>query len=153
MIGSTIKHNPRKVIAVLRFRDLVAPTDGVTLYQLSVRTGRMNRDLGVVATPDNTRGQHELSKTSGRTVRCRGLSHHIDYTANTVTMSVPRACLGHPRRVSAGVGVLRMSGVALSDSLDTTDPTAPAIIEMFADDAHSPTVADNLVFSPRLRRG
>ncbi len=56
VIGSTIKHNPRKVIATMRFRDLVVPTDDLNVFVLSVRTNKLNRDLTVFATPDNTRG-------------------------------------------------------------------------------------------------
>ena len=153
VISSTVKHNPRKVIATMRFRDLVAPTEDIDLFVMSVRTGKLNRDLAVAATPDDVRGQHRLSRTNGDDVRCRGLSHRIDYTANTVTMSVPRACLGRPSRISAGVGAVRTNLASLTNAMDDPDPSTPAIIEQYLDDAHSSGVGDDLVFSPRLRRG
>ena len=32
-------------------------------------------------------------------IRCAGFDHTIDYTANTVQLSVPRSCVGNPRWV------------------------------------------------------
>ena len=158
VIGSTIKHNPRKVIATMRFRDLVAPTSDLDAYVLSIKTNRLNRDLTVVATSDAPRGERQFSRPNGRDVRCRGLSHHIDYTANTVTMSVPRSCLGKPRWVKAGAASIRIAnwddvlepvntGEAPSDTPDA------AVITQYLDDAHGGAIGDNIKYSPRLRRG
>ena len=43
------------------------------------------------------------AKTGPAPVTCGGLSHAVDYTANTVSMSIPRTCLGSPTWVEANV--------------------------------------------------
>ncbi len=87
-------------------------------------------------------------------MKCRGLSHHIDYTANTVTMSVPRSCLGRPGWIKAGAASVRLAGMGdVVDGSNADQAPDPAVIEQYVDDAHAGKLGDNIKYSPRLRRG
>ena len=181
VISSTIKHNPRKVIATLRFRDLATTPEDLDIYGISLRTDKLNRDLSVIAADGLERGEHELDRPNGDTVRCRGVSHRIDYTANTVTMVVPRSCLGRPRWVKAGAfaarvptlddaafsrssrasGLARVTGGAHLSRLaraagstpDASGSAEPSVYHLYVDDALSKTVGEDVTYGPRLRRG
>jgi len=180
VISSTIKHNPRKVIATLRFRDLAVTHEDLTIFAMSIRTDKGNRDMTVAAMKGHERGVRDFSRPDGHSVRCRGASHHIDYAAHTVSVVVPRSCLGRPRWVKVSAGAVRVPsdlGVVLTRTSRTSGGASPARLaaaardalaarsarvgaapapEVFvahADDALSTTAGENLTYSPRLRRG
>lgn len=131
----TIAHRARQVTVRLRLRDLArtGQAEGVMVY---LRTNEhVRREVDVFAGPGAWRGQVDFSSPH-RSLSCKGLTHHLDYDQNVVTVTVPRACLSRPRWVQAGVGAVKM-----------TASTA------YADDAQSATVGNNPVWSPRIRRG
>lgn len=145
VIGSTVKHNPRKVITTLTFRELTV-TDDLSQFIVGIRSSnKVNRFVVVTADSDHPRGVQQFVKTNGRKASCRGLSHAVDYTANTVTITVPRACLSRPRWVSVG---------AASERIAADDATTPSdTIDAYIDDAHRTGLGDDITYSPRLRRG
>jgi hypothetical protein len=131
----TVAHRARKVSVRLRLRDLTrtGQMEGVVIY---LRTNEhVRREVDVVAGPGGWRGQANFSSPR-RSLRCKGLAHHLDYDQNVVTVTVPRSCLSRPRWVQAGVGAVKL-----------TDSTA------YVDDAQSQTVGNYPVWSPRIRRG
>ena len=146
VIGSTVKHNPRKVITTLTFRELTVTDDQSQFVVLIRSSSNVNRIVAVTADRDHARGVQQIARLkNGRKVSCRGLSHSIDYTANTVTITVPRRCLDRPRWVSVA---------AVSERFAADDATTPSdTFEAYLDDAHHTGLGDNAVYSPRLRRG
>ena len=80
----------------------------------------------------------------GEAVDCGGLRSKVDLRTDTLTTSLPTACLGTPRWVQVGVG-------AVGVDLDAEDPD---LIGPYADDAHRDgTVRDALAKGPKVRRG
>ncbi len=80
----------------------------------------------------------------GRTVECGGLKSKVDRGADTLTTSLPTACLDAPRWVQVGVGVIGIAG----------DQDQPELTAVYADDAHRDgTVGDTLAKGPKVRRG
>ena len=80
----------------------------------------------------------------GETADCGGLRSKVDLGADTLTTSLPTACLGTPRWVQVGVG-------AVGVDLDVEDPD---LIAPYADDAHRDgSVRDALAKGPKVRRG
>jgi hypothetical protein len=114
VVSTVIRHNARRVNILVTYNDLQKQPD-VSIS--SVVTLRFNegprRSVFVDAWPGAWKGSSSVfklnAKTGGAPVSCDGLSHVIDFTANTVAMSVPRSCLGSPTWLEANV-VTRSSG-------------------------------------------
>jgi hypothetical protein len=70
-------------------------------------------------------------------VNCPGLEARMNYTDNTVGVSIPRSCLGSPQWVQVGLGMI------------TSRPHAVG----YTDDALTSAPAGNAKHSPRIRRG
>jgi hypothetical protein len=124
-----------RVGAQVRFADL-QKTGDFRADVLRIHTNEnVNRTVMISAGPGNWRGSVDLTKANGDTVPCR-VAHSIDYTANVVTVRVPRSCLSRPRWVSMGFGSLTSDG----------DDTGT----MYLDDALAPGVADELTLSRHI---
>lgn len=134
-------HRARRVNVWARYRDLTA--SGTRLHQVRYVTNEGVRRHLTLATYNGRVIVRELSRDSdGRKVACTGIRHSIDYTANTVSISVPRACMSAPRNVRVGFGSYAFRNIE--------DPTTGG----WYDDALAtgPTPGD-LVLGPVLRRG
>lgn len=141
--STTFSHQPRRVVATMRYRELTRRVD--MLHGFAFRTNKkVLREVTVTASAKTPRGRHRIENRKTRKVRCRGLQHRIDYAANTVRVSVPRACLERPSWIQGGAASIRVD----ASRLDSAE-----IIDLFGDDAHSPKMRDNVAFGPRLRRG
>lgn len=70
-------------------------------------------------------------------IRCSGMEWAIDRERATVAVSIPRSCIGRPRWVRVGIGVV-----------STVEPGAG-----YADDALRSGIGPGLRRSPRLYRG
>lgn len=131
VVRTTISHTRTKVVIRIRMR---AVPRGDWAAFAEVRTPRTSFDLTQVKIDGGRFFQ--VSKTNGgRPVRCAAKSSRIDRTA--LVLTVARSCLGNPRTVRAGAGVVVFEG----------EDTA------YGDDALRRAIGDDLRLSPRIRRG
>jgi hypothetical protein len=105
VLSTVVTHTGRRVNATLTYTDLAkegARPSAVVLMRFDSGPQR----FAVVDTSGSWKGKDVLvknGKNSGGPVACAGFTHEIDYTANTIVMSVPRSCLGSPTWVEASV--------------------------------------------------
>jgi hypothetical protein len=102
---TVIKYANGKVTVKATYADLDMSTNR---FQLGLRL-RTNEGLKRVAVVDTAMSQdwagvHAFGKPNGDELKCTGLSHVIDYDADTVRLVVPGSCLSKPRWVQAYVG-------------------------------------------------
>lgn len=134
-----VDHRARTVVVTARFGDLAR---SARIYQggvLELRTADRTRVLTIDVEPGGPgQGRVEFTNRNGRPVSCDGLARRIDWSTNTVRMTVPRACLGNPRWVRAGYGYYRMN----------------QDLVIWMDEAHrNGTVSGSLALGPRVHRG
>jgi hypothetical protein len=131
-----VKHTAKAVVAKATYTDL-ARSGHQFMYALRLRTNEgVKRDVNVDTLFSGWKGNVTLSKANGSEVRCRGLSHAIDYAADTVTVSVPRRCLSAPRWVQAFTAAIGFS--------ETGD--------FYIDHGHRADMVEKVTWSPRIRR-
>lgn len=103
---SVIRHGASKVRVKLAFRDLAKTGHLVGLVSVRSNKGRSAaRDITIVAGPGAYGGRVHVENANGKTVTCR-TTRTIDYVANTLVLEVPRRCLGYPRWIRVGIGVI-----------------------------------------------
>ena len=93
-VAGTARHRARAVTASLTFLDLrrVQSKD----FDVRVRTGAGTYRAIVSTDAEHPEGRHRLIDRSESRVACPGLTHEVDYGADTVRVRVPRTCLGSP---------------------------------------------------------
>jgi hypothetical protein len=132
-----VKHTARSVVAKASYTDL-ARSGHQFMYALRLRTNEgVKRDVNVDTLFSGWKGNVTLSKPNGNEVRCRGLSHAIDYAADTVRVTVPRRCLSAPRWVQAFTAAIGFS--------ETGD--------FYIDHGHRADMVEKVTWSARIRRG
>lgn len=96
---TVVKHSANRITITATFADLKAKD---ARYGLVDRL-RFDHGPKVVADVDANgkwKGQAYLfTDHSGEQITCAGLTHAIDYSADTVEVSIPRACVGKPKWV------------------------------------------------------
>ncbi|MGN6577260.1 MAG: hypothetical protein ACTHKG_16425 [Nocardioides sp.] len=132
-----VKHKGRVVVAKASYTDLVRSGQQF-MYALRLRTNEgLKRDVNVDTMFTGPKGEVSLSRPNGNEVTCRGLSHDIDYAADTVTVRVPRSCLSAPRWVQVFTAAIGFS--------DTGD--------FYIDHGHMADMKEKVVWSDRIRKG
>ncbi len=113
---TVIRYSSGKLKVKATFVDLDRSTNRFQLG-LRLRTNEGLKRLAVVdaAVSQDWDGVHALGKPNGDELKCAGLSHAIDYDANTVKLVVPASCLSKPRWVQAYIGA---DGYATTASVD-----------------------------------
>lgn len=144
-----ISHGPRRVSVAMRFTDLTK-TATKTAYEVEVRTNEhLLRTVDLEAGPQTWRGRQSFSSSRGA-LRCKGLTHSIDYDTNVVSISIPRYCLSTPRWV-------KVAAMAADEVVATTSPTdgsQPTTTDTgYLDDAQNSTFGLNETWSPRIHKG
>ena len=82
----------------------------------------------------------------GRSVECPRLRAVGDRAAARATVTIPASCLGDPRWVQVGVGVVELT--------TRTTPEGVEEVVVLADDAHrAGEVRDRIALGPKVRRG
>lgn len=99
-----VVHSDRTVKITLRFRDLSA-AGFEQVHEFAIASPNRNRLVYVVAYPGHWGGKATMRTPHGKKVSC-SLHHRIDYGHNTVTVKVPRSCLGRPKVVKVGAATL-----------------------------------------------
>jgi hypothetical protein len=113
VIASTVKHKRTKIIAQMAYRDL-ANVDGVNGHVFLIKSNKLTRVVTVVSLP-NVPSRVVVTKPSGKKVSCKA-KRYLDYSLKTVTVKVPRSCLGNPRWVKVGMASVFMTGLTSSDT-------------------------------------
>ena len=136
-----VRHTARRIVVTTTYADL--QKQEITLAASS----RMRFDDGpavgmMVDTWQKWSGETVLYKQSGMPIKCAGFDHAIDYTANTVQLSVPRSCVGDPRWV-------QVNYVGLGN---VEDPESASGYRNYEDSAHHAGSGWN-GWSNRVRKG
>lgn len=134
---TVLKHTATRLVLTARYADLDRSTNRFFLFA-EVRTNEGVRRDVVIDTSMRWGGTAFIMGRRGD-VRCPGLSHQIDYTADTATVSVPRSCLSKPRWVQGRIGALGF-------------PEQSEGNEVFLDSGSDET-ADEPSWTARIRRG
>lgn len=134
---TVVKHTRRGLQVTVVARDLSPTGELETL--VAVQTNHGYRRLELLATPGHYAGKLVVRTGSGQKVSCGRASAKISYTANTEVIKVPSRCLGKPRWVRVGIGM-----VTSPDNFHSG----------FADDArtHGTVSGEDPVLSPRIYR-
>jgi hypothetical protein len=117
---------------------LIAEPAHAQRLQWGDRTGDvwLENDRASTTNPGDWRGTADLIGPAFQPVPC-GLSSRIDYSANTMRIGIPTACMKNPRWVKVRFGSIHSFFHAM---------------KIYLDDAASPEVG-SLAWSPRIRRG
>lgn len=93
---TVIKHSATKITITATFDELKAKDARYGLVD-KLRFDHGPKVVADVDTNGKWKGQAFLyTDRSGAQIDCAGLTHAIDYTANTVEISIPRSCVGKP---------------------------------------------------------
>jgi len=125
LVKTVVNHTAKRVVVKAKYTDLrkTADTFGF-IYYLRTNEG-VRRGVDVLAGPGHRRGVSELTKgRADKKVACAGLTHAVDYTANTVTLSVPRSCLSNPRWVQVQPGAVTLSSSDFAFTIDDAQSTS-----------------------------
>lgn len=139
IVTTVFQHSGRRISVRVTFTDLQKTGSMRGDFLRLVTNEGVRREVSLYAGPQHWGGQAEMTRPNGRHVRCR-IAHDIDYSANVVTLSFPRACVSKPRWVRLGLGSMWLDNGS----------------KVYADDAQRTGGAieeSNLTLSPRLRRG
>ena len=139
VVRTTVAHGETRLRVDVRFRAL--ERDPFHFTVIRVRTPAGPYDLMV----ERLGGAPITSLGRGdRDVECRGLKAKVDLGSDTVTASLPTACVGAPRWVKVGVGAVAVAG----------DQAQPDLAAAYADDAHRVgEIRERIAFGPKVRRG
>lgn len=139
IVRTRLTHGYRSVQAFTSYADVSAA--GTKAYGVRIITNEgMRRHYTLIAHGSTVLGSVFERDSDGKKFACSGIKHAIDYTANTVTISIPRSCLSYPSTVRMGYG----SADLTSDSTLYSDDALRSGV--FPGDA-------DFVVGPRLARG
>jgi hypothetical protein len=97
LIGVTVTHGTKKVRAVASYVDLQKTGEGFG-FSLQIQHGNDYFYEGADAAAGYWRGRPSFSSGQSN-AGCKGDTVDIDYDANTISVSVPRTCIGKPNYI------------------------------------------------------
>lgn len=103
-----VVHRHRAVTVRLTFAELRRRGEWAHEFALRRKTGRMYAQ--VESTGRHPAGRHHLWQRDGDRLVCHAMSHAIDYAEDTVTLRIPRICIGVPRWVRLRSYVVHEAG-------------------------------------------
>lgn len=132
-----VDHTTKKLTVKTHFTTLTKP-NGDGAYAFNIATNEDN--VYAVFTGAGGKGNGKsliLDKKKGKYFTCLGLKTHVDYTADTIGVEIPRLCLSNPYWVVIG-------------SLGYSRPTTASGLDAYRD-----AMNDGLAFkrTPKLVRG
>ena len=131
--GISASHRKKVVVVSVRLRELSRRPE-LSATQLRLNSNKGRRDVTVVPIPGTSRSVAEVQGPRG-TVKCK-VNSKVSFVNNSVRVAVPRKCLGNPRWVRVGAGIISVE-----------EPN------YFLDDAYRNVgVGDELRLGPRLTR-
>lgn len=101
-----VVHGAERVVVTIGVRDLRPGPKGVFVEYRTDEPGRFKAELVRLDDYETFRLTHR-----GEPVACDGLREKRDTQADTVRISVPRACLGTPETVRVGGGMFTQASV------------------------------------------
>lgn len=131
LVRTVVKHTATSVVVRGTFAELTK-TGRNTIFYVRLRTNEgLRRDTGVDTLSSNAGTQHFTKPNGDSNLPCKGLTHSVDYVANQMTVTIPRACLSKPRWVQfvSGAASISADGDAVVDNgqdATSNDPTSPA---------------------------
>lgn len=128
-------HDDRAVIVFAKYRALARSGNVRLDFARIVTSAGWKRDVTIIAGAGWWGGDATLSRPDGTAEDCT-LTHKLDYDDESVTVGIPRGCLGNPGWVRAGLGSIWMNE-------DIT----------YVDEALTSTVNDLPKPTPRIARG
>ena len=126
VLNTTLTHGTRRVSIRVEYADLDFAEGGTELYVQMVTNEGVRRNLDLTAF-DTSVGEAQMYRGE-RPIRC-AIRHSIDYAANVIRLSFPRACASFPRWVRFRVASLAWDdgdGIFMDDALldrSVTDDT------------------------------
>ena len=96
IVSSQVKHKARAVILTMHLQQLTAGQ--TALHWFGIKTGKMTRVVLFQTDATHPAGQAALFKLPAKRVACH-VGHSVDYATHTVSVKVPRSCLGKPKWV------------------------------------------------------
>jgi hypothetical protein len=157
VVQTTIDHAEKRLTLTVQFRDLVDTEEHSVEFRIFTRKARYDLTAGM----SDGRAVAQLSPGRASTVvvddggtisvgpdpkPCRTVRARYDLAADTLTASVPTACLGAPKWVQVAAGVSRFKVTPLDDG--------SVNLAGYIDDAFRGGVSfESLGRSPKVRRG
>jgi hypothetical protein len=145
LLRATARHGAHAVVVRFRFADLRRVGDQQTQAAF-IKTPKRLYLAMVMSFPHNRAGRPHLEDWSppvdGSVIRCDGLSDHISYRRDLVTVRVPRHCLRYPRWVR-----VKLSSFTYASADDGVDNG-----HTYMDNPHN-RQADPDTFTRRIYRG
>jgi hypothetical protein len=103
VLSARIRYAPRKITVTTRYVD-VARAGRYANYTTRLQSGqRMIREVTVETGPGSWKGHIRVFRGNGDLAAGCHAGRSIDYTANTVQVTVPASCLNRPRFVRANI--------------------------------------------------
>jgi hypothetical protein len=102
---SIITHGPSNVKVKLVHRDLSKVGRIITIISIKTDKAKNFRRFEIVAAPGKYYGVVTVHTKAGKKVSCK-TTRKVDYAANSTLLVIPRKCLGNPRWVRVGAGVV-----------------------------------------------
>lgn len=139
VVRTAVAHGATRLKVTATFRALERDPFQFTVIRVSTPQG--NYEIVV----ERLGGKPITSIHGGRrTADCAGLKAKVDLGADTLTTSLPTACLDTPRWVQVGVGAIALAA----------DQGSPELAALYADDAHRDgEIRDNIAKGPKVHRG
>jgi hypothetical protein len=122
IVRTTVDHRADDVTVTAEFRDL-RPRQSLDLTTY-VTTDRTGSRLPAQATALAYRGETSVDLYDASGSPCAGAAVDVDFDTNTVTMTLPRSCLGEPQWIEAETTAATMRYDAQPD-----DPYGEAVWE------------------------
>jgi hypothetical protein len=115
VVSFSAVHGRNNLRLVLTFRNLkkVVAAGEASDYYVDIKTPTMERIAEVWTERRIWQGHHYLLNGQGDPARQRGMTHHVGYLTDTVSIVIPRTLLGNPRWVRVGaVNYVYLPGIA-----------------------------------------
>jgi hypothetical protein len=105
---TVVRHTATRVVIRATYAEL-KKSGPKFLFGADLRTNEGLRRSVTVDTMSGTGSKAKMTKLNGQPVTCAGIRHSIDWTANQVTVSFPRACVSQPRWIQVRDGAVSMT--------------------------------------------
>lgn len=143
IVRTVAAYGTTRLSLTVHFRDLLN-THSQDLF-VKVLTPRGSYVVGASRMPGSRVGTM-IFRGRGAEVECRGLRAKFDGGGDTMSISVPAACLDEARWVRLGVGAIGY--------VEPVGDEEPETFPIFADDAHRDgAIRDTIAKGPKVRRG
>jgi hypothetical protein len=95
---TAVNHLQRRVRVRVHYASLTTDKEGAWQFELLLGTDTDARyDVALAVNPDNVEGTTTMWKDGESGYRCPAMQHSVDYATDTVTLEIPRICLGRPQ--------------------------------------------------------